>query len=75
MAPCGVMTGAKIAAMIAATGGRTAVMTGATGGMTARTGVAAPGYCGGSSMRARASQPITPTPLSRAMRVQGLVRS
>ena len=42
LAPCGVMTGAKIAAMTAATGARTAATTGATGARTAATGVPDP---------------------------------
>ena len=50
-------------------------MTEVTGGMTAATGVADPGCCGDSSMRARTSKPTTPTPLSRAMRVHGAVTS
>ena len=62
-------------AMIAVTGARTAVMTGATGGMTVATGVPDAGCCGDSSMRARTSKPTTPTPLSRATRVHGRVRS
>jgi hypothetical protein len=67
------MIGARIAAMIAATGGRIGVMTGVIVGMTAAIGVLAPGCWGDSSMRARTSQPTTPTPLSRAMRVHGSV--
>jgi len=63
------MTGAKIAAMIAATGAMTAV----TAGMTAATAVADPGCCGDSSIRARTSKPTTPTPLTPAMRVPGSV--
>jgi hypothetical protein len=51
LAPCGVMTGAKIAAMTGATGGRTAGTTGVTGGMTAATGGRDPG-CSGDSPRA-----------------------
>jgi hypothetical protein len=43
--------------------------------MTAATGVLAPDCCGDSSMRARTSKPTTPTPLSRAMRVDGSVTS
>jgi hypothetical protein len=45
LAPCGVMAGAKVAAMIAATGAMTEV----TGGMTAVTVVADLGSCGDSS--------------------------
>jgi hypothetical protein len=56
LAPCGVMTGAKIAAMTGATGGRTAGMTGVTGGMTAATGGLDPG-CSGDSPRAGWSFP------------------
>jgi hypothetical protein len=70
---CGVMTGAKIAATIAATGGKTGVMIAVTDGMTAAIGVPAPGCCGDSSMCARTSKAPTPTPLSRATRVRGSV--
>ena len=64
-----------IGAMTAAIGARTVAMTGVIGGVTAATAVAAPGYCGDSSMRARTSKPTSPTPLSRAMRVHGPVTS
>ena len=50
-------------------------MTGVTGAMTAATGVADPGCCGDSSVRARTSKPAAPSPLSRAMRVHGSVTS
>jgi len=73
LAPCGVMTGAKIAAMIVVIGGRTGVMTGVTVGMTAATAVPVPGCCGDSSMRARTSRPTTPASVSRATRVHGMV--
>ena len=61
--------------MIAVTAGRTGAMTGATGGMTAAIGVADPGCCGDSPMRARASKPTAMSPLSRAMRLHGSVTS
>jgi hypothetical protein len=41
--------------------------------MTAKTGVADPGCCGDSSMRARTSRPTTPTTLSRTTRARGSV--
>ena len=67
----GVVTGA----MTAATAGRTGVMTGVTGGMTAATGVADPGCCGDSPMRAPPNRPTACSLLSRAMRVHGSVTS
>ena len=73
LAPCGVMTGAKIAAMTAVTGGRTGAMTGVTGGRTAAIAVADLGCCAASCVRARTSKPAAPSPLSRAMRVDGSV--
>jgi hypothetical protein len=73
LAPSGVMTGAKIAAMIAVTVGRTGAMTGVTGGRTAAFAVAALGCCAASCVRARISKPAAASPLSRAMRVGGSV--
>jgi hypothetical protein len=62
--------------MIAVTGGRTGAMTGVTGGTIVAVDVADPGCCGGSSMRARSSEPIAARRCrSRAMRVHGSVTS
>lgn len=73
LAPCGVMTGAKIAAMTAGTGGRTGAMTGVTGARTAAFAVEDLGCCPVSCVRARTSKPAARSPLSRVMRVGGSV--
>ena len=57
------------AATIEATAAMTAKTTVVTGAMTAGTGVPDRDCCGGSSMRARTSEPAAVLPLSRAMRV------
>ena len=50
LAPFGVMTGGRTAAMIAVTGGRTAAMIAATGGMTAAIAVEGLGCCAARSV-------------------------